>query len=60
MGKDWYHHHHGFYSGNDFWFGFDLGLADGWDWNDQPVYIVSPVTGDDCGVLVPPDGGFWR
>ncbi|HEY4000751.1 MAG TPA: hypothetical protein VGO93_17920, partial [Candidatus Xenobia bacterium] len=31
----------------------------GWDWNTQPVYVVSPVTGDDCGVLVPTgDGGF--
>jgi hypothetical protein len=57
-GPDWFHHDHGFYCGDNFWFGFDLGLMAGWDWSTQPVYVVSPVTGDPIGSLQPPDGGF--
>ena len=59
LGRDWWHQDRGFYSGDNFWFGFQLGEAASWDWNNQPVYIVSPVTGDPCGELTPPgDGGF--
>ncbi|HEY4002851.1 MAG TPA: hypothetical protein VGO93_28520, partial [Candidatus Xenobia bacterium] len=40
FGHDWYHHDHGFYDGNAFWFGFEMGQFDSWDWNAQPVYVV--------------------
>ncbi|HEY3999545.1 MAG TPA: hypothetical protein VGO93_11800, partial [Candidatus Xenobia bacterium] len=61
-GDDWGHRGYGwgFYSGSSFWLGYDMGLAASWDWADQPVYVVSPITGGDCGQVPPPnlDSGY--
>jgi hypothetical protein len=53
-GRDWDRHDHGFYCGDNFWFGFEMGQLAAYDW-DQPVYVVSPVTGDPIGPVPPPD-----
>ncbi|MHB2015437.1 MAG: hypothetical protein ACYCW6_00675 [Candidatus Xenobia bacterium] len=53
-GDDWHDHDRGFYCGDNFWFGFEMGEMGSWDW-DRPVYVVSPVTGEPCGTLPAPD-----
>ena len=53
-GGGWRDGDRGFYSGNSFWYGFEMGQLDRWNW-EQPIYVVSPITGDPCGQLPAPD-----
>ncbi|HEY3997843.1 MAG TPA: hypothetical protein VGO93_03190 [Candidatus Xenobia bacterium] len=63
-GDDWFYHPYGFYAGNAFWAGYMMGE----DWAmmtnpsmfmQQPIYVVSPMTGTVCGQLEAPGGGAY-
>jgi hypothetical protein len=55
-GDGWWGRPHGFYCGDNFWFGFEIGLLCGNNCNDNPIYVINPATGDNCGQVFPPDG----
>ena len=55
-GADWCDHPHGFYAGDSFFLGFELGQFNNDPWYQDPVYVVDPCTGDDWGTIAPPDG----
>jgi hypothetical protein len=64
-GGGWWNNPCGFYAGSNFWFGFAMGEAIGgapwWGYGpywERPVYVVSPVTGEPCGQVQPPQGGY--
>lgn len=56
-GNRWYSQPRGFYSSRWFWYSY-VGSLLSYNYSSAPLYVVSPVSGYDCGQIQPTSGRF--